>query len=210
MARRCSTAPSRTSNAPTSSHDGGDRLILLGRVLRFAQFEAEALLFSQGRYGVAEDIPELKGVREPAAGEAGLDTAQMPFLTLMFQAYHAISGSFEEHRAAEGVTRPQVRVLTGLSETPGLTIEGLHRTKFLSKRDAEDAVAFLLERSYVASDAAGRLTLTSPGFDLIEGVNERWRRFEEKQLAGIPAQDVAFARAFFEQLIARERATAGS
>ena len=120
-------------------------------------------MFSQGRYGVAEDIPELKGVREPAAGEAGLDTAQMPFLTLMFQAYHAISGSFEEHRAAEGVARPQVRVLTGLSETPGLTIEGLHRTKFLSKRDAEDAVAYLLERSYVASDAAGRLHLDVPG-----------------------------------------------
>ena len=41
----------------------------------------------------------------------------------MFQAYHAISGSFEEHRAAEGVTRPQARTLTGLSESPGLTFE---------------------------------------------------------------------------------------
>ena len=50
-----------------SSHDGGDHLILIGRVVRYALFEAEALLFAQGRYGVAEDHPDLRGARERSA-----------------------------------------------------------------------------------------------------------------------------------------------
>ena len=48
-----------------TAHEGGDHLILLGRVVRFAQFEAEALLFAQGRYGVAEDHPDFRARNRP-------------------------------------------------------------------------------------------------------------------------------------------------
>jgi flavin reductase (DIM6/NTAB) family NADH-FMN oxidoreductase RutF len=34
-----------------ATHDGGDHLVILGRVLRFAVREGAPLLFSQGRYG---------------------------------------------------------------------------------------------------------------------------------------------------------------
>ncbi|MFN4173249.1 MAG: flavin reductase family protein [Pseudorhodobacter sp.] len=34
-----------------ATHDGGDHLVILGRVLRFAAREGAPLLFSQGRYG---------------------------------------------------------------------------------------------------------------------------------------------------------------
>jgi 4-hydroxyphenylacetate 3-hydroxylase, reductase component len=187
-----------------SAHEGGDHLILVGRVLRYALFEAEALLFAQGRYGVAEDHPDLRGASDKGGAAAVEHSADTPFLTLMFQAYHAISGSFEEHRAAEGVTRPQARTLTGLSESPGLTVRELARTKYLSDLDAEDAVTYLLDRSLVVRDGAGRLTLSAKGWALLNAINERWARFEARQLAGLPANEVAFARRFFRKLIERE------
>ena len=184
-----------------ASHAGGDHLILIGRVRRYALFDAEALLFAQGRYGVAEDHPDLRGA---AVGIDGADASpHTPFLTLMFQAYHAISGSFEEHRAAEGVTRPQVRTLTGLSESPGLTVRELARTKYLSDRDAEDAVSWLLDRGFVVQDASGRLTLSPQGLSLINVINEQWVRFETGQLAGLPESEIAAARRFFRKLIDR-------
>lgn len=190
------------------AHNGGDHLILIGRVLRYSTFEAEALLFAQGRYGVAEDHPDVRGVETPNDG-TGLPP-DAPFLTLMFQAYHAISGDFEEHRAAEGVTRPQARTLTGLSESPGLTLGELARTKHLSGRDAEDAVAWLFDRGMLLRDPGGRLSLSQQGWSLINTINDRWRRFEAQQLAGLPKSDVAFARRFFRKLIQRADTRTGS
>ena len=187
-------------------HEGGDHVILVGRVVRYTLSDAEALLFAQGRYGVAEDHPDLMGSNS-AGGAVGDEVLRdAPFLTLMFQAYHAISGSFEQHRVAEGVTRPQARTLTGLSESPGLTQLELGRTKYLSDRDAEDAVAYLIDHSLVLRDAAGRLTLSRQGWALLNAINERWARFEAQQLAGLPETEIAFARRFFKKLIDRELA----
>jgi flavin reductase (DIM6/NTAB) family NADH-FMN oxidoreductase RutF len=39
-------------------HDGGDHLIILGRVERFTQREGRPLVYFQGRYGAAADILE--------------------------------------------------------------------------------------------------------------------------------------------------------
>jgi flavin reductase (DIM6/NTAB) family NADH-FMN oxidoreductase RutF len=40
-----------------SEHRGGDHLILVGRVRRAVHFERNALLFAQGRYGIASGHP---------------------------------------------------------------------------------------------------------------------------------------------------------
>ncbi len=183
------------------AYEGGDHLILIDRVLQHATSETEALLFAQGRFGVAQDHPDLRGV-EAAEEGSGLP-ANAPFLTLMFEAYQAIAGGFEEHRAAEGVTRGQARTLTALSESPGLTLRELALTKYISERDAEDAVSWLVDHDMVVPDTAGRLRLSRQGWALITTINERWRRFEEQQLSGLPDADVAFARRFFRKLIQR-------
>jgi flavin reductase (DIM6/NTAB) family NADH-FMN oxidoreductase RutF/DNA-binding MarR family transcriptional regulator len=189
-----------------TAHEGGDHVILLGEVLRYTLFEADALLFAQGRYGVAEDHPDLMGSNAAGGTDGDEILPDTPFLTLMFQAYHSISGSFEQHRVAEGVTRPQARTLTGLSESPGLTQLELARTKYLSDRDAQDAITYLIDNSLVLRDAAGRLTLSRQGWTLLNAINERWARFEAQQLAGLPESEIAFARRFFKKLIDRELA----
>jgi len=42
----------------TARHDGGDHVIIVGRVTRFASHRRNVLIFSQGRYRVGIDHPE--------------------------------------------------------------------------------------------------------------------------------------------------------
>ena len=45
-------------------HEGGDHLILIGEVERYARYEGEPLLFTQGRYGVAREHPSLSAAAD--------------------------------------------------------------------------------------------------------------------------------------------------
>ncbi len=187
------------------SHEGGDHLIIVGEVERYALFDSEPLVFAQGRYGAVEDLPHFDPARQDrsGAGTAPRDAQSLPFLTLMFEAYQSISGGFEAHRAEAGLTRPQVRVMTGLSESPNITLQTLANTKYLGERDAEDAVAQLIQRSYVRRDSAGRLDLTVRGRERLGVINDRWAEFGENQLVGIPQGEVQLARRFFAKLLNR-------
>lgn len=127
-------------------YEGGDHLIIVGQVLRFATFEGEPLIFAQGRYGVAESHPSLRSLPE-AAGEATSDTTEESLMTLLFRTYHYVSLNFEEHRRAEGLSQAQARVLAALYDAAGQTTNDLARTIYLGKRDTEDAVVDLAERS---------------------------------------------------------------
>jgi 4-hydroxyphenylacetate 3-hydroxylase, reductase component len=186
-------------------YDGGDHLIFVGDVQHYSFVDAEPLLFVQGRYGVARDHPDLSDHSRQSGTmrRSGVSPTRTSFLSLMFQAYQMTSSGFEAHRAAEGLSRSQVRVLTGLSESPGLNRRVLARTKYLSERDADDAVSFLSERGYIRVDPQGALHLTELGHSRLEVINARWMQFEAEQLRDIPGNEVELARAFFERLIQR-------
>lgn len=51
-----------------ADYPGGDHLIMLGAVERFARYDRNALLFTQGRYCLAADFPDLPD-RSTAAGQ---------------------------------------------------------------------------------------------------------------------------------------------
>ena len=184
-------------------YEGGDHLIIVGRVLHFATFEGEPLIFAQGRYGVAESHPSLKSIAETAGEVAGDAANQLSLLSLLFRTYHYVSLNFEEHRRAEGLTHAQVRVLAALYDSPGQTTDHLARTSYLGKRDTEDAVAELVERSFVASSPDGTITLTPAGRKCREAVRSRAAEFEEEQLAGLTKEEIAKARKFLSRLISR-------
>jgi 4-hydroxyphenylacetate 3-hydroxylase, reductase component len=183
-------------------YEGGDHRIFVGRVESYRYSDGEPLLFVQGRYGVARDHPAVQ-----AGGSANtsqpLGPTDVSFLSLMFQAYQSVAAGFEAHRAEEGLSRSQVRVMTGLSESPGISLDELARTKYLSRRDADDAVSWLREASLVSEDAQGLLALTDRGWARLEVINRRWRDYEEGQLRNIPRADVERAKDFFQRLILR-------
>jgi flavin reductase (DIM6/NTAB) family NADH-FMN oxidoreductase RutF/DNA-binding MarR family transcriptional regulator len=187
-----------------ASYEGGDHLIIVGQVEHFARFEGKALLFLQGRYGIVEDHPGTKTASEPSRDAAGATPRTSALMTLLFRAHFHLSTRFEEHRQAEGLTLAQTRVLVSLYDAP-LALGSLTRELYLGERDAEDAIADLVERAYVTRDADGLLRLTEQGRRSREAISARAAAFEAEQLAGLPPDLVEQGRKFLALLVEKQR-----
>lgn len=180
-------------------YEGGDHILMVGRVKRFSRFEKDPLLFVQGRYGVAVDHPGLKAAPEAAAAEPAEGTALMVLLLI---AYQSMSEKFEERRKAEGLTLAQSRVLAVLSQSPaGLTMAELVRRAYLGVRDAEDAVADLADRSFVQQGASQKLSLTGKGIECREAIMRHLHDFDVQQMSGFPGEEVEAVRRVLTHVI---------
>jgi flavin reductase (DIM6/NTAB) family NADH-FMN oxidoreductase RutF len=185
-------------------YEGGDHIILVGRVLRYARYPGKVLLYAQGQYGVTEEHPTVRkergGTGEPAKtfrdGEA-------PLSTLLYFAHHYSSASFERHRREEGISLAQSRVISVLDEMPGIPFETLVSKIYLSELAAEDAVADLIQRACVLRDIAGRLHLTEAGGQLLNAIRKRVASYEAEQFSGSSQPDIEITRAVLSAFIAR-------
>lgn len=184
-------------------HDGGDHLLLVGRVLRFERYTGDALLFVQGRYGVAGDHPDMVEASDIPIRANGANHPEdsLLLLTLIIRANNALSERLEQHRNAEELSRAQVSVLSGLNEHPGSDVAAVARHMFLAQQAAEDAVNELIEREYVRRDASGGLALTTLGQERREAMGARLAAFEANQLRGVPAQVVEHTRRLLVDLV---------
>ncbi|NRF72374.1 flavin reductase family protein [Aquincola sp. S2] len=180
-------------------HDGGDHVLMVGRVRKFTRFEKEPLLFVQGRYGVAVDHP---GLKAPPTAATQAPVAETSLLVMLLFAYQALSEKFDAHRQAEGLTLAQSRVLAVLHRNPdGLTLASLVRQAYLGMRDAEDAVAELAERSLVQRCGGELLRLTDQGRERREALLRRLHEFDAQQLAGLPDTDIESIRGLLTHVI---------
>jgi 4-hydroxyphenylacetate 3-hydroxylase, reductase component len=194
-----------------AQYDGGDHMIIVGRVRRFSHFEGAGLLFAQGRYGIAEDHPHARRDRHAAsAGTAADLTHDSPILRLLFHALHCMHVGFEQSRLSEGITIPQIRVLAGLYDQPALSLEQLAEHMNLGPRDAEDAVGELIECGNVSRLEGGIFELTPSGRSRREAIRQRVREFESAFFADIPASEVAAGRRFLERVVAKRVQHPGS
>jgi flavin reductase (DIM6/NTAB) family NADH-FMN oxidoreductase RutF/DNA-binding MarR family transcriptional regulator len=186
-------------------YDGGDHIILIGRVLHFSQSPGEALLFCQGRYAVAIDHPTLGApIDQTRDGNIDSDDAKRSFWRLMFLALHRMSRRFDRHREEEGINPQQSRVLIDLFDKPGRTFEQLVEMSFLPPIVAEDAVAALVERGYVCRNSDGNLALTEFGVACRQAMHLRWKKFEDQELAGIDEKDLERTRSVLTTILARK------
>jgi flavin reductase (DIM6/NTAB) family NADH-FMN oxidoreductase RutF/DNA-binding MarR family transcriptional regulator len=177
-----------------AEHQGGDHVILIGRVDRFARFDREVLVFAHGRYGLAVDHPAIDVARRTLVETGDPHPLDDFLLPLMFRAYEQLSGAFEKHREAQGLTINQSRILACLAAHPGSSIETLSRLSFVGQATAEDAVAALLSAGLAAMRPPGVIDITAQGRARLGGIVTRARAFEVEKLAGIPAADVAALR----------------
>ena len=192
-----------------TSLDGGDHLILVGRVKSFARFSGNPLLYAQGRYAVAEDHPALltRSTRVEGGASDGKPEAMIEptrFTTLLALVGMYASAAFEEFRQAEGIDLAQGRVLFALRTGNAATLDQIVSQSYLTRISAEDAVMSLSERRCVTC-LEGRFALTETGQELRAKLAPQFDRFEAVQLAGIPARDLAVARSVLHTLHARFR-----
>ena len=177
----------------TVVHEGGDHLILVGQVERYARFDGEPLLFSQGQYAVAQNHPSLAVASTASLPVAQGEAEPASFFKSLSVTHQRMSAQFDEHRQALGLTPASTRILNRLLE--GACVEDtLERATYLGQAAFEDALADLVAQGYVLRQVDGRLDLTPEGRQKSEAVAERSRRFTQEKLQGISEEDIAATR----------------
>lgn len=177
------------------SYDGGDHIILVGRVLHHARYDGAALLYAQGQYGIVDEHPAFKkqaDVTAPVADNASI--RDLPLTTQLYLAHHQSSLAFERHRREEGISLAQSRVLSALTREPWLSLQTIARRVYLTRQTVEDAVGELLLRGCLHADDTGKLGLTEKGVVLTQSIRRRLEQYEAEQFAGIPAEQLAVTR----------------
>ncbi|WFF41332.1 nitrilotriacetate monooxygenase [Salinicola endophyticus] len=142
-------------------YEGGDHLIIVGEVLRYAyRNEGSALVFHNGRYAVPEPHPLMLDVGEPTEMDGRLG---QHLLYLMRQALAAYRGDFYPRLASLGVNDNEWRVLTLLADGGPLAAEVLARRVSQPLAELEDTLAALRERGLLSVDDVESVRLTEAG-----------------------------------------------
>ncbi|MEN9888251.1 MAG: flavin reductase [Pseudomonadota bacterium] len=175
--------------------EGGDHLILVGRVERYARFVGEPLLFTQGRYAITQEHPGAEQTPSPAVvrSECPQDAIDGSLLRLLHYASNQMSSCFDAHRMIEGLNVAQFRFY-GWLRTQSRSLEQLKQLTYLGSRDADDTVAVLTEKGHLSKDASGILQLTPAGRERAEAIARRVAAFEADLFQGLSEEDLATTR----------------
>ncbi len=184
-----------------TAYEGGDHMILIGRVVRVSRYREEPLLFVQGRYAVATDHPDApdSSVAAPAPPQSA--NAASGLIPLLFEAHHALSAKFDDHRRAEGLGPVPARVLAALDAGTRLSAEAVAAETYVGVRDAEDTLADLSAKGQVKRTSSGEFYLTETGRERREAIKKRWLDFQSAETAGIPAATLNAATAALSKLL---------
>jgi flavin reductase (DIM6/NTAB) family NADH-FMN oxidoreductase RutF/DNA-binding MarR family transcriptional regulator len=177
-------------------HDGGDHIIVVGRVHRHTRYDGKVLLYAQGQYGVVDEHPALRSdtTRGPQAPSAGLPLRELPLTTLLYLGHHASSAAFERHRKEENISLTQSRILSALARQSPLSRQLIFRQVYMPPQTVDDALGELLQRDYLHLNSENRFSLSERGDLLARSVRRRLRDYEEEQFAGIPADKLETTR----------------
>nr|WP_314256853.1 flavin reductase family protein [uncultured Devosia sp.] len=181
--------------------DGGDHIIIVGRVASYGRYAGQPLLFSQGRYGIAEEHPNFAVKMVPPSADGAVVAEDLPLLPLLFRAYHQMSAEFDEHRRAEGTTISEGRTLAALYQSPDIDLQTLLAKTFLGRRDAEDAVRDLTSRGLLMQSGNGQLRLTNAGVETRLAISRRWEQFQNDRLSQFSAKEKFTTKDVLSRLI---------
>lgn len=161
-------------------HEGGDHLIIIGRVDRASRFEGDPLLFVQGRYVAAEEL------LDTAVVGSGVHDGVIP---LLFDAHHSLSAKFDDDRRAEGLTPAEARILAALDGSDGMSAATIAKMTYVGLREAEDALAELCRKGETVGVAEG-YALTDGGRQRREAIRQRWLDFQQREAAEVTPREM--------------------
>ena len=192
-----------------AAYDGGDHLIIVGEVERFARSDREVLLFVQGRYGVAREHPEAlaafadKQTRDNQVSAPGPTNDLMA--GLMYRAYGALSIQMERIQRLEGLNPVKGRLMGAIATYPGRTLEELSPELFLGMRTAERNIEEMREAGIVSISDKGELELTELGHAKLKKISAEIEYREIEMMAGLDKGDISATRRLLRHLISQSR-----
>lgn len=175
--------------AKTAEIEGGDHVMIVGRVERYSRYDRSPLLFTQGRYARVYEAPDGNSgiadshVSPAASGE--LTTS------LMFRAYRAMLRLFEQARQFEELTYPEVILLNAVQTNPGKPLELLVSESVFDIDAGRDLAAHLIERGLLDIGPSGAYTLTAEGARRIESIVRRSSEMRRQTFKGLRPEDLA-------------------
>lgn len=182
--------------------DGGDHLIIIGRVARFERHERSVLLFAQGRYAVARDHPAMQPAMESSVARGPTED----FIAgLMYRAYGALAQQMEAVQREQGYTPAEARIMGAVATFPARTVAELLPELYLGEAATETAVARLVELEIVGIDADGRLSMTLVGTSRLGELLAALGRQQADVLEGLPQGDIDAARRLMRHVIRRSK-----
>lgn len=193
-----------------TTHDGGDHLIVIGRIIRFSQSERPPLVFSDGRY---VDTIERQAAKVPAnnAMEAATgDPLHQYVSVLLLRAFHRVLDHLAEARQEIGVTVNESRLLTVASAYPNRTLESLMPYAYMAASAMEDALRTLQLRGYLSADQDGRIAVTETGLAKVQSYNAKFAALEAHLFRKLSGEQVEFFRGVLMDIMKSEPLQAGS
>jgi flavin reductase (DIM6/NTAB) family NADH-FMN oxidoreductase RutF/DNA-binding MarR family transcriptional regulator len=183
-----------------AAFDGGDHLIIVGRVERFVRYDRRALVFAHGRYGAVAPHPG-SAVSHPAEATDDRHPYDDFLVPLLFRAYNHVFRAFQETLVAEEATGPQMRILSILSASgPTATDELLTRT-MLSHTTYTEARDGLVRAGFVECHADEALAITPAGEAKLNDLLRRAAERERLSTADLDAAEVEMLRALLRKLV---------
>jgi 4-hydroxyphenylacetate 3-hydroxylase, reductase component len=170
-------------------YEGGDHLIVVGEVTRFARYDRRPLVFLQGRFSTAIDGAEFG---QSCAG--GSSAQRLTLLTMLRRAFVRRAAEFGREAQALGFSVNESRVAYFLGMAPGATVESLAASAQLDLDAARDAVAALRERGWVVRSVNDSLQLTASGTEQNAKLGVVARSAEAERLKSFSAAEVDTAR----------------
>lgn len=187
-------------------YDGGDHVILVGRVERFAHDDRPALAFHGGGYKVTSHHPESRGDAAHAPRARFTDDY---LLYLLARASHQASGQFHSRLRALGVPAQHWSVLAALGDGEAVTISTLARIVLLKQPTLTKVIdrmekLGLVERRASASDRRQVLVhVTRRGRGVVRGLLKRAKAHEAEVLAGYGPAEAMRLKVALRTLIRR-------
>lgn len=177
----------------TETHEGGDHIVLLGQVERYARFDGTPLVFAQGQYAVTQSHPHLSAKGSAMSSLSDEGPGPSTFLKLLSETQQRMSALFEEHRRELGVTQASTRVLTRLY-VGACSLADLERATYLVPESLQDALEVMHAAGLIVPEPEGLYALTELGRSRREAVAQRSAQFTEEKLQGLPREDIEAAR----------------
>ncbi len=169
-------------------YDGGDHLIVVGKVAHFSRFERRPLVFAQGRFSLAIDHPETARLESADIG------SKPTFLALFRRAFLQRGNELRIEAESVGFTENESRLAYYLELNPGLDIEALARIALLDPVSAIEAVEALRDRGWLSQVPGGGFALTNPGRENFERLQDLTAHAEKAKLGQFSNAEIEKAR----------------
>lgn len=170
-------------------YDGGDHLIVVGEVAKFARFERRPLVFSQGRFSLAIDHPEATKTAGP--GQFGSNPT---FLALLRRAFLQRGKEVRSEAQSVGFTENESRLVYYLDRNPGIDMEMAAQLSLLDPLSASEAAETLRARGWVSHSSDGALALTADGRQNFEELQRVTAQAEKAKLGRYSDAEIEKAR----------------